>query len=246
MASQTYQLVMHKGPNPGKIFELVQDELTIGRDITNRIVINDAEVSRKHARLTLQSGSYVIEDLGSTNGTFVDGQRLIGPHVLRPGETIMLGEKITLEYEVLGFDPNATLISGSGPAAAPRPSAPETYRVEPPQYDYPPQQPQRQPGYYEQPVPPPYQAPQPSYQTPPSTPLYSGNVPPGPSEPYASPAEAYEAAPEEAAPRRSRTWIYVGCGVLVVILCCVVVGAFAFDSLNLYCTAPFNAIFSCP
>ena len=41
MASQTYQLVMHKGPNPGKIYELVQDELTVGRDITNRVVIND-------------------------------------------------------------------------------------------------------------------------------------------------------------------------------------------------------------
>ncbi|MCZ7552248.1 MAG: FHA domain-containing protein [Anaerolineales bacterium] len=93
MASQTYQLVMHKGPNPGKIFELVQDELTIGRDITNRIVINDAEVSRKHARLTLQSGAYVIEDLGSTNGTFVDSQRLIGPHMLRPGRNDHVGGK---------------------------------------------------------------------------------------------------------------------------------------------------------
>ena len=76
MASQTYQLVMQKGPNPGKIFELVQEELTIGRDITNRIVINDPEVSRKHARLVLQSGSYVIEDLGSTNGTFLDDKRI--------------------------------------------------------------------------------------------------------------------------------------------------------------------------
>ena len=122
MASQTFQLVMHSGPNPGKIFELVQDELTIGRDIGNRIVINDPEVSRKHARLTMQSGGFVIEDLGSTNGTFVNNQRLIGPHMLRPGETIMLGEKISLEYEILGFDPNATMVSGAGPQAVPAPS----------------------------------------------------------------------------------------------------------------------------
>ncbi len=53
MASQSFQLVMQKGPNPGKIFELAQEEATIGRDISNRIVINDPEVSRRHARLTL-------------------------------------------------------------------------------------------------------------------------------------------------------------------------------------------------
>jgi FHA domain len=238
MASQTYQLVMQKGPNPGKIYELVQDELTIGRDITNRVVINDPEISRKHARLTLQSGSYVIEDLGSTNGTFVDGQRLIGPHVLRPGETIMFGEKISLEYEVLGFDPNATLVSGAAPGA--KPAAPlETYRVEQPEYGYQAPEPQQQPGYYEPPAPA-------TYQPPPSTPVYSGNVPPGPSELYAPPAEAYEMEPEEEAPRNSRTWIYVGCGVLLVMLCCIVAGAVLFDYLNLYCTAPFNAIFACP
>lgn len=227
MASQTYQLVMHKGPNPGKIFELVQDEITIGRDISNRIVINDAELSRKHSRLTLQSGAYVIEDLGSTNGTFVDGQRLIGPHMLRPGETIMLGEKVSLEYEVLGFDPNATLVSGSSPQAQPATSR-DTYRVEPQDYNYQPESP-APPGYYQQP----------------QAPVYSGNVPPGPSEHYAAPNEVYDEDMEEA-PTRSRTWIYVGCGALLVILCCVVAGAFAFDYLDLYCTAPFNTIFSCP
>jgi predicted component of type VI protein secretion system len=239
MAAQTYQLVMQKGPNPGKIFELIQEELTIGRDITNRIVINDPEISRKHARLSLQSGSYVIEDLGSTNGTFVDGQRLIGPHVLRPGETIMFGEKISLEYEVLGFDPNASLI-GSGTQA--KPANPlETYRIDQPDYGYQPEAP-KQPGYYEQPVPPAYQPPTPSYQP---APVYSGNVPPGPSEPYASPDEAYE-MPGEEPPRRSRTLLYVGCGILLIMFCCLVVGAFAFDYLDLYCTAPFDAIFSCP
>ena len=71
MASQTFQLVVQKGPTPGKVYELIQEEISIGRDITNRIVINDAEVSRKHARLKFQSGAYVIEDLGSTNGTAV-------------------------------------------------------------------------------------------------------------------------------------------------------------------------------
>jgi hypothetical protein len=241
MASQTFQLVMHSGPTPGKIFELVQDELTIGRDIGNRIVINDPEVSRKHARLTMQSGGYVIEDLGSTNGTFVNNQRLIGPHMLRPGETIMLGEKIGLEYEILGFDPNATLVSGAGPQAAPAPSR-ETYRVETPDFGYPPvsppAEPAQQPAYYQPPAAPAYQPP---------APVFSGQVPPGPSEPYVAPAGAYDIAPAEEAPaKKSRTWLYVGCGCLVVLLICLVAGLFAFDYLNLYCKAPFSSIFTCP
>jgi hypothetical protein len=241
MASQTFQLVMHSGPNPGKIFELVQDELTIGRDIGNRIVINDPEVSRKHARLTMQSGGFVIEDLGSTNGTFVNNQRLIGPHMLRPGETIMLGEKISLEYEILGFDPNATLVGSAGPQAAPAPSR-ETYRVETPDFGYPPisppVEPPQQPGYYQPPAPPAYQPP---------APAFSGQVPPGPSEPYVAPAGTYDVAPIEEAPaKKSRTWLFVGCGCLLVLLVCLVAGLFAFDYLNLYCTAPFSSVFTCP
>jgi predicted component of type VI protein secretion system len=238
-----YQLVMHKGPNPGKIFELVQEDITIGRDIGNRIVINDPEVSRKHARLTLQSGGYVVEDLGSTNGTFINGQRLIGPHSLRPGETIMLGEKISLEYEVLGFDPNATLVGAA--EQKPGPTAPrETYRVETPEYGYapPPQAVEPPPavGYY-----PPQVAP--VYQPAASPPAFSGQVPPGPAEAYVSPQEAYEVTPlEEPPPKKSRTWLYVGCGCLLVVLCCVIVGVFAFDYLDLYCEAPFDKIFTCP
>jgi pSer/pThr/pTyr-binding forkhead associated (FHA) protein len=94
-----FQLVMRSGPNPGKTFELSEGEATIGRDITNAIVINDAEVSRRHARLSPQAGGYVLEDLGSTNGTFVNGQRLMGPHLLRPGELVLLGENVSLAYE---------------------------------------------------------------------------------------------------------------------------------------------------
>jgi len=148
----------------------------------------------------------------------------------------MFGEKIALEYEVLGFDPNATLISSSRQPAKPSAPSLETYRVEPENYGYQPPEPQL-PGYYES------QAQQP-YPPPAPAPVYSGNVPPGPADVYGAPAEAYEMEPE--APQRSRTWLYVGCGVLLVMLCCVVAGAFIFDYLDLYCTAPFNIIFSCP
>ena len=116
MAPQTFQLVMRTGPTPGKTFALTVPELTIGREVSNNIVINDVEVSRKHARLVMQAGGYVLEDLGSTNGTFVNGQRLMGPHILRSGELIMLGENVGLVYEVQQ-DINATVISTAGAAA---------------------------------------------------------------------------------------------------------------------------------
>jgi predicted component of type VI protein secretion system len=116
-----FQFVMRSGPTPGVTFPLEGDQLTIGRDASNGVAINDAEVSRKHSRLSFQGGKYVVEDLGSTNGTFVNGQRLAGPVVLKPGDVVSLGEQIVLMYDAINSDPGATM-------AAPRRSA----RVEPP------------------------------------------------------------------------------------------------------------------
>ncbi len=106
-----YQLVMRSGPTPGAIFPLEGDQLMIGRDSSNAVAISDAEVSRRHARLTFQGGKYVLEDLGSTNGTFVNGQRLAGPHVLKAGDVVALGEQIVLMYDAVNIDPGATMVS---------------------------------------------------------------------------------------------------------------------------------------
>jgi len=104
-----FQFVMRSGPTPGVTFPLEGDQLTIGRDATNGVAINDAEVSRKHARLMFQGGKYVLEDLGSTNGTFVNGQRLAGPIVLKPGDVVSLGEQIVLMYDAIAADVGATV-----------------------------------------------------------------------------------------------------------------------------------------
>ncbi len=106
-----FQFVMRSGPTPGVTFPLEGDQLIIGRDASNSIAINDAEISRKHSRLSFQGGKYVIEDLGSTNGTFVNGQRLAGPVVLKPGDVVSLGEQIVLMYDVINLDPGATIAS---------------------------------------------------------------------------------------------------------------------------------------
>jgi hypothetical protein len=116
MTVQPYQLVMRTGPTPGKTYPLSKTEIYVGRDISNDIAINESEISRKHARLTLQGDTFVVEDLGSTNGTFVNAQRLMGPHVLRPGELVMFGENVGMVFEAVAYDPNATMVA-AGPAA---------------------------------------------------------------------------------------------------------------------------------
>jgi hypothetical protein len=103
------------------VFPLEGDQLLIGRDASNSIAINDAEISRKHSRLTFQGGKYVIEDLGSTNGTFINGQRLAGPAVLKPGDVVSLGEQIVLMYDAINVDTGATIASPRAARMVPPP-----------------------------------------------------------------------------------------------------------------------------
>jgi hypothetical protein len=135
MVSQ-FQLIMRSGPTPGASFILEGDQLTVGRDATNEIVINDAEISRRHARLTFQGGKYVLEDLGSTNGTFVNGQRLAGPRVLKAGEVVQFGEQIMLVFEVTSMDAGATMVSPRASAAVPSVPRPPVSAPQPPAVEY--------------------------------------------------------------------------------------------------------------
>lgn len=114
-----FQFVMRSGPTPGVVFPLEGEQLTIGRDSSNGVAINDAEVSRKHSRLMFQGGKYVIDDLGSTNGTFVNGQRLAGPVVLKAGDVVSLGEQIVLMYDAISADAGATVMSRKPASSAP-------------------------------------------------------------------------------------------------------------------------------
>ncbi len=132
MPAPSFQLTMRTGPAPGKIFALSQDEISIGRDVSNDFIINDVEVSRRHARLSYQGTQFIIEDLGSTNGTFINGQRLSAPYVLRPGDVILLGENVTLVFEETAFDPDATVASPALAAASPAPPQASPQDYEPP------------------------------------------------------------------------------------------------------------------
>lgn len=111
--SENFRLVMRRGPTPNQVYDLSKDNITIGRDITNDIVINDPEVSRHHLRFTRGGDGFTMEDLGSTNGTFINGQRMTGSRPLRPGDMIGLGETVTLAYEP------ASSPTVAGPASSP-------------------------------------------------------------------------------------------------------------------------------
>lgn len=107
----SYRLVLKSGPSAGQIYPLEGPELVIGREPSCEVSINDPEVSRRHARLYLQGVNYVLEDLGSTNGTSINGQRLVGPYILRAGEMVTLGENTHLLFEQVVFDPDATVVA---------------------------------------------------------------------------------------------------------------------------------------
>jgi Protein of unknown function (DUF3662)/FHA domain len=74
--------------------------VTLGRSRQCDIVVNDSNVSREHAEIRPRGGSWVLRDLGSTNGSSLNGRRIDGPEVLKPGDEIELGtSKMTFELE---------------------------------------------------------------------------------------------------------------------------------------------------
>ena len=94
------QLVIHAGPLAGKGFPITGDTLTFGRGSENDISLDDSQVSRLHARLIRQGNQIIIEDLGSTNGTLVNGKPISGQHVLQPADIISIGSSV---FGVKGF-----------------------------------------------------------------------------------------------------------------------------------------------
>lgn len=94
------KLVVRRGPEIGKVYPLTADSILIGRGSRNEIVIEDNEVSREHCRLMRVNTHYELSDLGSSNGTFVNGQRLSEPWLLRADCLIELGDSITLAYHL--------------------------------------------------------------------------------------------------------------------------------------------------
>ncbi|HEX8052527.1 MAG TPA: FHA domain-containing protein, partial [Thermoleophilaceae bacterium] len=144
------KIVIKQGPNSGEELE-VQGSIVVGRDPeAASFVIDDPEASRRHASIVPSETGVVVEDLASTNGTFVNGERIEGTRDVGAGDEIRIGNtvlEVQSAVEVTRMspipeasDPDATAIGvaipdeppPAPPAATEPPAAPEPPAPEPP------------------------------------------------------------------------------------------------------------------
>ena len=90
-AATPRRLVITSGPREGVEIDLPAEQLTIGRSSESGLVIRDDYTSTHHARLMLWDENWVIQDLDSTNGTFLDGARVTLPTAVPPGTPVTIG-----------------------------------------------------------------------------------------------------------------------------------------------------------
>ena len=116
------RLKVLSGPAEGTTIALGGDPLSIGRAEAGAGTLgDDPELSRRHARVFERDGRCLVEDLGSTNGTFVNGSRIEGPTVVEPGATLAVGTStLTVEGPPEPTSADAVLEVVSGPAAGVR------------------------------------------------------------------------------------------------------------------------------
>jgi hypothetical protein len=85
-------LVVTAGPLAGTRITLGDQPILVGRADDSTLVLTDDFASSRHARLTNRGGQWYVEDLGSTNGTFLDQQRVQAPLLVAPGQPIRIGQ----------------------------------------------------------------------------------------------------------------------------------------------------------
>jgi diguanylate cyclase (GGDEF)-like protein len=93
-------LTFLSGARPGQLIPIEAGELTVGRTDEATLQIDDDSLSRKHARFFTLLGAYYVQDLQSTNGTFVDGARITQPVKLEDGNRIQLGLSTVLRFSL--------------------------------------------------------------------------------------------------------------------------------------------------
>ncbi len=91
-------LIMQDGEQVGEEWLLKRDEISIGREDSNDIVLPDRRVSRVHAVIEREGDRYYVRDCGSKNGTFVNGNLLQGPVPLKDGDAIQVATGFTLTF----------------------------------------------------------------------------------------------------------------------------------------------------
>ena len=97
---EVFAVVVSTSSGPDQRFVFDKAEITIGRVQGNDLVLPNAGVSRRHARVVIKDNRFILVDLRSTNGTFVNGRRLVSPMVIAEHDLITIGEiRLSLEEE---------------------------------------------------------------------------------------------------------------------------------------------------
>ncbi len=93
-------LTVRRGPGVGRSFTINAPAVIIGRHGQCDFQVNDRWVSRRHARITWGGAGYLVEDLDTVNGTFINGERISRPRVLKSGDIVQLGSEVELDFHV--------------------------------------------------------------------------------------------------------------------------------------------------
>lgn len=96
---QTFEMLVTQNNAPPMRVPIPAATITIGRAHDSTILISDPKVSRRHLQLTWNGAAFVAEDVGSSSGTLLNGLPLRSPTILRPGDTLSIGDTI-LRLEV--------------------------------------------------------------------------------------------------------------------------------------------------
>ena len=108
--------------NGTQIIPLSQPVINIGRRLDNQVVIDDPRVSRNHAQVRIVKGRFVLFDLNSSGGTFINGQRA-SQSILYPGDVVSLAGVALIFGQDLPTKPGSGGTSPVSPASADRPTA---------------------------------------------------------------------------------------------------------------------------
>src|SRR5947207_4967411 len=117
-------VVNEKGGEQRRI-DFDKPEVTIGRVQGNDIILPKGNVSKRHSRIVLKDGKFIIVDLKSTNGTYVNGRKITSPLVIKGADKVYIGDFIlSVEDPALGADAAPPADPNAGLGAPRRPSMP--------------------------------------------------------------------------------------------------------------------------
>jgi hypothetical protein len=118
---------MGPGPTTGMHAVLTGDQLVVGRAAECDVRLREAQVGQRHAMVTCHDGQVRVHDLGTPGGTFVNGQPVTAPHLLRRGDVVVFGT-VALRYEPGSADVAPPAPGLTAPAVPPPPVAPPPAR----------------------------------------------------------------------------------------------------------------------